>query len=218
MSIRQTILLLGIGGILTVSMTGCKDPSDQVKSSDSSVVVNGLHGLAIRGTDEDIQTIQKVAEGGDPILAAEAVRSLGLSSNRKAGEVLRGLASNDQRAAIRVEAVVQLPCVEKAESLDTLRKILTHDPDPNVRMTAIAGIEALRSFADITKDRRDGILLQMAEKDPDPAVRARAAQAIQNIMGVHFDRDAKGQPVDTPTIIAKFRAAMNAGFKPPATD
>jgi HEAT repeat protein len=218
MSIRPTMLLLVVGGILTVSMAGCKDPNDQIKSADSAIVVEGLHALAKRGTDEDIQQVRNIAEGGDPVLAAEAVRSLGLSTNRKAAEALRAFASNDQRPAIRVEALVQLPSVEKVESLDTLRKVLTHDPDPKVRMTAIAGIEYLRSFDDITKDRRDGILLQMAEKDPDPAVRARAADAIQNIMGVHFDRDVKGQVVDTPTIIAKFRAAMNAGFKPPATD
>jgi HEAT repeat protein len=183
MRIGKILTTVGAIGLAAVIATGCQDPVAMVASSNTDEVVAGIRLLAKRGTDEDIGLLTEVTANKDESIAREAARGIGTIQRPKAAEALTKVASTDPRGNVREEAVLQLGRQPEANPMEFLKKMVQSDPDPRVRTSAAASLERLGSRKD-TKLLE--LLIDVAEKDGDPAVQVRAVRAVEALTQMSF--------------------------------
>jgi HEAT repeat protein len=190
---------IAIVWMLGLWLTGCHDPVDKLKSSDSAQVVDGLRELARRGRPEDAGQIAEVVADHDETVAGEAIRTLGEVRGAEAAQALSHVAQDDRRPVIRAGAAMQLGRLEDVASVDVLRNLVRTDPDPGVREAAIESLRRLQSLDAVP------FLVDVVEAETDVMVQRRAVEAVEGLIGVKFSYNPKASAEDRAKAITRMR-------------
>jgi len=147
--------------------------------------------------------VQLLKKESDPLLRAEALRTLQAFPTETARAAIRG-ALKDSDSDVRVRACDLLAKNLDAAAVTALSETLTGAVDHDVRL---AGARALGEAKDPAAVRALGVALE----DPDPAMQYRAVTSLQKVTGKDLGSDVerwrqyvKGEPPPTspPTSVA----------------
>jgi len=182
---------------------GCSDPTASLGSGSTEETIKALRACT-RTRDPDV--VDRVADAvshRDTMVAAEAVRCLGRMRTDPAVEVLEGIAAGDRdrRSALRQEAVIQLGRQRQASDTAraTLREVVQLDPDPRVRAAAATSLAQHRSLLDVP------LLIEVAERETDRVVQARAVGAVERLVGLRFGYDPTASKAERQGALQRLR-------------
>jgi len=198
---RAVLGTLLVAGLAIFGAAGCSDPTSKLSDANSDEVIKGLRQCAKSDSDEVAEKVAQIVNHQDEMVAAEAVRSLGdMRRSAKVLPVLRQVAAQDKRGAVRQEAVVQLGKQKAPEALDTLRSVVKADPDPRVRAAAATSLSRQRSLPDVA------LLVEIAENEQDPMVQSRAVGAVERLIGLKFGYDPTAPLAERKKALQRMRS------------
>jgi len=163
--------------------------------NNASAALAAVEGLIQLGDAAVPELIAKL-DGYDYGARAYGMRALAAIASPAALDVLLAAAATDFAPSVRRAAAKGLGIIRwsklsaeqiqpaQSQALETLLQ-LCQDPDWSIRYGAVVGLQALSSQPDV-RGRIAAGFEQIAEKDPDPAVRARVYLAQQVILDSRF--------------------------------
>jgi HEAT repeats len=119
---------------------------------------------------EALPLLEELAQGGDPMLASKAVYLASILSDPDAARILEGAARHPD-ARVRVAAAAGLRNLVEQDAEPHVDGLL-QDSDLGVRKVALKSATTFDSPGMTARVRR------LAERDPEPAIRRLAKQAI----------------------------------------
>jgi HEAT repeat protein len=187
--------------VMAVTLTGCNDATEKLKSSDKNVVTQAIREIADWDTEQAVTVLTDfVKTQSDEVLAARALRALGGMHRPEAAKALCELAKNDKRATIRSEAVTQVGRRREASyAKDLFEPLAATDPDPYVRSAAVSAILELNRLADIP------MLLNLAQREDAVVVQARAVAAVEKLLTMKSAYNPAASPEQRLEAIARLQ-------------
>jgi HEAT repeat protein len=127
-------------------------------------------GLARDLGPDALPALREIAQDPNPTLASKAVYLASEIAGEEAAAILRQ-AGEHPEPALRVAAAAGLRNLDERQAEPTVDALL-QDDDPGVRKVA------LRSAARMRSPRLHARVEEIADRDPDPAVRSAARDAL----------------------------------------
>lgn len=151
------------------------------ENDNPEVRVEAVEELANHPVDQAVDLLADLAATDrDPNVRQEATETLGEMASARAGEALRSLISNAGDIEIRREALEALTDQAVMQQSDTilaavLLEMALNDPDPDLRLEAVEGMEEL--FPEVAVP----LLRQVIARSTDRAVRLEVVQTLGEI-------------------------------------
>ena len=141
-----------------------------------------LEALGNAGQDRSLPALESYLEAEDEETRAGAAAALRKLEDAQAQTLLQASAQQDTSPRVRREAVRSLAAqAPNTSSLDTLASALRSDADVRVRLEALDGLVAWKSYSEVAGEQAAAIesLLQEAAQASEPAIQERAQAALE---------------------------------------
>jgi HEAT repeat protein len=216
-------VLLGIGGLLAVTMAGCADldlPSwipfqgpaaDKVPGvvapSERIAQLRILSDSAAKSSPEERKRISDqlastIREEKDPLIRLEIIRTLGRYPGESADAILKAALSDDD-VQVRIMACAAWGKRNDAQAVQLLSESLKADVDMDVRLAAARALGETKNSAAVPA-------LGEALNDSNPALQYRAMLSLKATTGKDLGNDlqrwqqfVKGEPIGPPPSMAE---------------
>ncbi|MCP4377796.1 MAG: HEAT repeat domain-containing protein [bacterium] len=194
--------IVAIVVVLAVLAMVCWPGGDDPNSPDPQERLRAINELAGSTDGESVSTL--VSLSGDPKqhVAIAAVKAIGATPKTSHAPLRKILTGTSNSPPVRAEAVAALGKCPKANvEVAVLTKVLTGDPDPQVRAGAARGLARRRDKVAIRE-------LVAALEDPDARVRLWAITAIGRTTALRFEYDAWAMPENQRKQIAVIKDTL----------
>lgn len=188
MTPRQIVGIVALVLVLTAIVAVCWPGGADPNSPDPRVRLQAIAKLSGQTDDKSVNTLVTLTRDPKPHVAIAAVKAIGAAPKSSHVPLQKILTQTSNSSPVRAEAVAALGKCPKANvKIEVLTKILTSDPDPEVRAGAARGLSRRRDKVAIKE-------LVDALEDPDARVRLWAITAIGRTTALRFDYDASLEP------------------------
>jgi hypothetical protein len=165
-------------------LAGCSGADEKIRSDSLDERLEGIQELAERDDEEAVARLAEAVTHEDMATAMEAVAALQRMHHSSKVQVLRDVAEKEEREDLRQAAVRALlrhrEDHSRQEALEVIRRVLQHDPDPQVRAEAAAAIGRTGTFEDVD------LLCRVARDAESVIVESRCVAAVEKLVGLDF--------------------------------